>query len=261
MLMLFAAVVSLMYVSPENSALISPSLEIIAQTYVLSLLLPSSSPLTLMLPIANISTPWPGLVSGSKTCGSLASSPLKIGLTPVCLNVNALEFSPIVPLAIIEMPVPSTFAIVPVVSVDLLTMLYLPLALVFVPPFVRFAEPSASKITRPSALIWLICISLSKLAILIKDVFLPLITLFETNVLVAVILPSIDVLMDLVISLASVPTPVQTPLIQGPTSSPILPFKTLIDKLALFVVEIKFLATPLLSKSPSVAVILTLVFD
>ena len=58
----------------------------------------------------------------------------------------------------------------------------------------------------------------------------------EPFVLVAVILPSIFVLIDFVQSRASVPIPVQTPSAQGPTSSPILPFVTfMIRSLALVV--------------------------
>ena len=66
-------------------------------------------------------------------------------------------------------------------------------------------ESSANKITLPSALIWLTCISLSKLAILISEVLL------EPFVLVAVITPSILTLTDLVKSLSFGPIPVQTP--------------------------------------------------
>ena len=92
------------------------------------------------------------------------------------------------------MPVPSTFGFL--ASFVLFTILYA------VAPLL--VESSANKITLPSALIWLTCISLSKLAILISEVL-------EPFVLVAVITPSILTLTDLVKSLSFGPIPVQTP--------------------------------------------------
>ena len=114
------------------------------------------------------------------------------------------------------MPVPSTLGVLFVESFVLLTMLY---------GLAPFVESSANKITLPSALIWLTCISLFKLAMLIKEAFAPF-------VLVAVITPSIDVLTDFVKSLPSGPIPVQIPPSQGPTSSPIAPFVTFAFKSA-----------------------------
>ena len=93
------------------------------------------------------------------------------------------------------------------------------------------AELSASNITLPSALIWSTFISLFKLAMLIKEVFVPL-------VLLAVIVPSTATLTDFVKSLALVPMPVQIPPSQGPTSLPIAPLVTFITKFAPFVVLI-----------------------
>ncbi len=221
-----------------------PVLEIIAQTFVLTLLLPLSSPFTLISPTARISTPCDGLFSVSKTCGFLASSPVNIGDTPFCLKVKALFVSPTVPLAINEIPVPSTFG---VPLVPRFTILYC-----FAPLFV---ESSARRITLPSALIWSTRIFVSKLAMLIKEVFLaPL-------VLVALILPAIFVLTDFVKSLAVAPMPVQTPSAQGPTSVPIAPFVTVTFKSALFVVAINVLLTPLFNKSPFVTAILTFALD
>ena len=117
------------------------------------------------------------------------------------------------------MPVPSTFGFL--ASFVLFTMLYA------VAPLL--VASSARRITLPSALIWLTCIFLSKLAILIKEVLVPF-------VLVAVITPSIDVFTDFVKSLPLGPTPVQTPSAQGPTSLPIAPFVTVAFKSAPLVV-------------------------
>ena len=83
---------------PENSAFIFPVLEIIVPTFVLYL---SSKPLILTSLIA-------------RTFISLFSS--------VWLNVNLLSEAPILSLAIIESPVPSTFALE--VSDDAFTIEY-----------------------------------------------------------------------------------------------------------------------------------------
>ena len=85
---------------------------------------------------------------------------------------------------------------------------------------------------------------LSKLAIFASEVFL------APVVLDAVITPSIDVLIDFVISLASLPIPVQTPPSQPTTFSPILPFLTFAIKSPPFVVTIRLFLTPLFNKSP-----------
>ena len=90
---------------------------------------------------------------------------------------------------------------------------------------------------------------MSKLAILAKE---PL------PVLSAVISPSIEVLIDFVKSLASTPMPVHTPPSQGPTSSPIAPFVTLIFRSASLFVLIKVFATPKFNKSPLSTLIVTL---
>ena len=142
------------------------------------------------------------------------------------MKVNALPFSPMLPLAIIEIPVPVTLGFV--LSRALFTTLYAaePLSVLW----------SARRITLPSELIWLMCISLFKLAILTKA---------PEPLLLAVIIPSISVLIDFVKSRASAPPiPVQTPSAQGPTSLPIAPFVAVIFKSAPLIVWIKVLTTP-----------------
>ena len=146
---------------------------------------------------------------------------MNIGDTPFCLKVNALFAAPILPLAMIEIPAPSTLGLVALEAEFRILYAVAPL----------FAESSASNITLPSALIWSTFISLFKLAMLIKEVFVPL-------VLLAVIVPSTATLTDFVKSLALVPMPVQIPPSQGPTSLPIAPLVTLITKFAPFVVLI-----------------------
>ena len=127
---------------------------------------------------------------------------------------------PISPLAIAEIPLPLMFGVIELSS-ELFIISY-PVAPLFV-------LSSASKITRPSESILLMCISLSKLAILIKA---------PVPWLSAVILPSISVLIDFVKSLSPGPTPVQTPPSQSPRSSPIEPFCAIMLRSALSVVFI-----------------------
>ena len=177
--------------------------------------------------------------------GWVASSPLNIGETPFCLNVNALPVSPILPLAMIEIPAPSTFGLAALEV--LFKMLY------FVPPevWVGEFELSARRITLPSALIWSTFISLFKLAILINEAFEPL-------VLVALTVPSTATLTDFVKSLESAPIPVHIPPSQGPTSVPIAPLVTFITKFAPFVVLIWVFLWPEFNILPFVWVIVTL---
>ena len=82
-----AAVISLIFVLPENSASILPSREIIVQILVCVYL--SSKPLIFISLIANKSIP---------------------PLTSVWLKVNLLSAAPILSLAINEIEVPCTFA-------------------------------------------------------------------------------------------------------------------------------------------------------
>ena len=110
-------------------------------------------------------------------------------------------------------------------------------------------EESANKITLPSALIWSTFKSLFRLAIFAKE-FLPL--------LIALTLPSIATLIDLVRSLESCPIPVHTPPSQGPTSSPIAPLVTFMSKSAPLFVLIKVLSTPKFNKLPLSMLIVTL---
>ena len=133
--------------------------------------------------------------------------------------------SPILPLAIAEIPEPFKFGVAKLSS-DLFKIEYglAPLSL-----------SSARRITRPSEWILFTCISLSIDARLTKA---------PSPVLSIVIVPSIFVLIDFVKSLSAGPTPVQTPPSQGPTSSPTEPSVTVVTKSAPLVVLIRILSTP-----------------
>ncbi len=77
-----------------------------------------------------------------RSCGFVASSPSNIGETPFCLNVKAFPVSPMLPLEIIEMPVPSILGLVLSEALFTISKALEPLT-----------ELSARRITLPSALI------------------------------------------------------------------------------------------------------------
>ena len=76
-------------------------------------------------------------------------------------------------------------------------------------------------------------------------------------VVVAVYVPSTFAFIDFVKSLASGPTPVQTPSSQGPTSFPMLPPLTWMFKSPPFCVRIRVFSTPELYKLPFSILIFT----
>ena len=116
------------------------------------------------------------------------------------------------PLAIIEIPAPSTLGTAEFDEAFIISKALEPLT-----------ELSARRITLPSALILLTFISLSKLAKFTSD-------LFEPSELAALTLPSTVTLTDFVKSLASLPIPVHIPPSHGPISLPMAPFLTSIFK-------------------------------